>query len=313
MEILFLGTSAAVPSKEHSTSCIAVRSGSDIILLDCGEGSQRQLMLSPFSFMKVRAVLVTHMHGDHVFGLPGLLQTMSLSNRSEPLLVCGPPGTSAALDAMMSVTEGETSYPVEVVEVSGGESLDAGCFTISPYATDHGIASVGYVLKDADRPGRIDADKARSLGIESGREMARLKAGETIRGVRPEDVIGPVVPGYRVAYSGDTRPCVSEDSAVAGADVLIHEATYMDSESSNASEHFHTTALQAAEVAERAGVCHLILTHISNRYDDREAVRREAATVFPESYVADDMDLFELTRKGLSLADRSRSSKRTLR
>ena len=139
MEILFLGTSAAVPSKQHATSCIAVRSGPDIVLMDCGEGSQRQLMLSPFSFMKVRAILITHLHGDHVFGLPGLIQTMSLSNRTEPLLVCGPRGISAALDAMMSVTEGETQYPVEVVEVSGGETLRAGCFTISPYPTDHGI------------------------------------------------------------------------------------------------------------------------------------------------------------------------------
>lgn len=297
MEILFLGTSAAVPSKQHATSCIAVRSGSDIVLLDCGEGSQRQLMLSPFSFMKIRAILVTHLHGDHVFGLPGLLQTMSLSNRTEPLTVCGPPGTGAALDAMMSVTEGEITYPVEVVEVSGGETLEAGCFTVTAYLTDHGITSVGYVLRGPDRPGRIDAAKARSLGIEGGREMALLKSGETVRGVRPEDVVGPTVPGHRVAYSGDTRPCASEIEAVRGADVLIHESTYMDSESRSAEEHYHTTARQAAEIARDAGVGHLILTHISNRYDDRGKVLEEARGVFPESYMADDMAMFELTSR----------------
>ena len=206
MEILFLGTSAAVPSKEHSTSCIAVRSGSDIILLDCGEGSQRQLMLSPFSFMKIRAILITHLHGDHVFGLPGLLQTMSLSNRTDPLLVCGPPGIAGALDAMMSVTEGETQYDVEVREVSGGETLDVNGLTVRVYETDHGIASVGYVIQDRQRPGKLDADLARSMGITSGKDMARLKNGETVGGVRPEDVVGPVIPGRRVAYSGDTRP-----------------------------------------------------------------------------------------------------------
>ena len=302
MEILFLGTSAAVPSKQHATSCIAVRSGPDIVLMDCGEGSQRQLMLSPFSFMKVRAILITHLHGDHVFGLPGLIQTMSLSNRTEPLLVCGPRGIFAALDAMMSVTEGETQYPVDVVEVSGGETLRAGCFTISPYPTDHGIPSVGYVVRDADRPGRIDAEKARALGIRSGKEMGMLKAGQPVRDVMPGDVVGPLVPGYRVAYSGDTRPCASEDEAVAGVDVLIHEATYSDSESSNAEEHYHTTALQAATVAKRAGVGHLILTHISNRYDDRAVLLDEARSVFPESYVADDMGLYELTSKGLRQA-----------
>ena len=298
MEILFLGTSAAVPSKDHATSCIAVKSGHDIILLDCGEGSQRQLMLSPFSFMKIRAILITHLHGDHVFGLPGLLQTMSLSNRTEPLLVCGPKGICAALDAMMSVTEGETSYPVEVVEVSGGERLSAGCFTFIPYPTDHGIASVGYVLKDADRPGKIDADKARSLGM-TGRDMALLKSGQEVRGVRPEEVVGPVIPGYRVAYSGDTRPCESEDSAVKGVDVMIHESTYLDSEAENAFAHYHTTARQAAEVALKAGVGHLILTHISNRYDDRSVVADEASGMFADTLVADDMALYELNSKGL--------------
>ncbi len=302
MEILFLGTSAAVPSKEHATSCVGVKSGHDILLLDCGEGSQRQLMLSPFSFMKVRAVLITHLHGDHVFGLPGLLQTMSLSNRADPLVVCGPKGIGAALDAMMSVTGGETSYPVEVTEVSGGESLQVGCFTVMSYATDHGIPSVGYVVKDSDRPGRIDAEKARSLGIESGREMALLKSGQPVRGVGPEQVVGPPIPGYRVAYSGDTRPCESEDLAVLGADVLIHEATYMESESRSASEHYHTTAAQAAAVARKAGVRHLILTHISNRYDDRGPLLAEASEVFPETSVADDMDLFEINSKGIRRA-----------
>ncbi len=298
MEILFLGTSAAVPSKQHSTSCIAVRSGSDIVLLDCGEGSQRQLMLSPFSFMKIRAVLITHMHGDHVFGLPGLLQTMSLSNRTDPLLVCGPPGIAATLSVMMAVTKRETGYPIEIAEVSGGEQLDVGCFTVSPYATEHGIASVGYVLKDSDRPGRLDVAKTRSLGIE-GREMALLKLGYEVKGVRPEDVVGPVIPGYRVAYSGDTRPCFPENDAIKGVDVLIHESTYMDSESRQADEHFHTTALQAAHIARRAGARHLILTHISNRYDDRSAVLEEAHSVFPDTYMAEDMELFELTSSGI--------------
>lgn len=299
MEILFLGTSAAVPSKEHSTSCLAVRSGSDIILLDCGEGSQRQLMLSPFSFMKIRVVLITHLHGDHVFGLPGLIQTMSLSNRTDPLLVCGPPGTAHALDAMMSVTEGEATYEVEVMEVSGGEEVDVRGVKVRPYATDHGIASVGYVLQDRERPGKLDAEKARSMGVTSGRDMARLKNGEVVNGVRPEDVIGPVIQGYRVSYSGDTRPCESESEAVAGVDVMVHEATYMDSEAAQAADHFHTTARQAGELARDSGARFLILTHISNRYDDRSAVQEEARSVFKESYVADDMELFTLSSAGL--------------
>ncbi len=301
MEILFLGTGAAVPSKDRSTSCIAVRSGSDIILLDCGEGSQRQLMLSPFSFMKIRAVLITHLHGDHVFGLPGLVQTMALSNRSEPLQVFGPPGTARALEAMMSVTEGEAAYGVEVVEVTGGEELEVRGMRVRPYATDHGIASVGYVIRDRDSPGRLDAQKARSMGITSGRDMARLKSGETVNGVRPEDVVGPVIPGCSIAYSGDTLPCQSENEAVRGVDVIIHEATYMHSEERQALEHHHTTALQAAEVARDAGAGYLILTHISNRYDDRSSVADEARAVFPETYIAEDMRMFRITGSGLQV------------
>lgn len=298
-DILFLGTSAAVPSKTHATSCIAVRSGPDIILLDCGEGSQRQLMLSPFSFMKIRAILITHLHGDHIFGLPGLLQTMSLSNRSEPLTVIGPRGISKALDAMMSLTEGETQYRVDVIEADGGEAFDIKGITVMPYPTDHGIASLGFVVRDRERPGRIDAERARALGISEGREMAMLKSGQEVRGVRPSQVVSGPVPGYSIAYSGDTRPCASEDAAVAGADVLIHEATYLDSEAVQASEHYHTTARQAAWIALGAGAGHLILTHISNRYDDRSVLLDEAREVFGETYVADDMQLFELNSKGL--------------
>lgn len=298
-DILFLGTSAAVPSKTHATSCIAVRSGPDIILLDCGEGSQRQLMLSPFSFMKIRAILITHLHGDHIFGLPGLLQTMSLSNRTEPLTVIGPRGISGALDAMMSVTEGETQYRVDVAEADGGEVFDVNGMTVIPYPTDHGIPSLGFVVRDRSRPGRIDAEKARSLGITDGKEMAMLKAGQEVRGVKPSQVVSGPIPGYTIAYSGDTRPCGSETAAVAGADVLIHEATYLDAESEQAFEHYHTTALQAARIALEAGVGNLVLTHVSNRYSDRSVLLDEARPVFGNTYAADDMMLLELSSKGL--------------
>ena len=302
-EILFLGTSAAVPSKARSTSCIALRSGPDILLLDCGEGAQRQLMLSPFSFMKVRAILITHLHGDHVFGLPGLLQTMSLSDRKDPLLVCGPVGTAAALDAMMSVTEGETQYEVQVREVAGGEEISVAGMTVVPYRTEHGIASVGYVVRDKSRPGKIDAAKAKSLGISEGREMALLKSGQEVRGVKPSEVVSPPIEGYWIAYSGDTVPCETENEAVKGVDVLIHESTYMDAESQQAADHFHSTAAQAARIASDAGAGFLILTHLSNRYEDHGEVLAEAKKVFENTFVADDMHRYELSSKGLRLME----------
>ena len=301
LELLFLGTGAAVPSREHSTSCIAVRSGSNIILLDCGEGSQRQIMVSPFSFMKIRAILITHMHGDHVFGLPGLLQTMGISGRKEPLTVYGPRGIAAGLSAMMSATEGETTYPVDVVELSGGETFQVGTMTVECYPTDHGMPSVGYVVREPDRPGKLDRDAALALGIRDGPDMAKLKNGETVNGVRPEQVLGPSARGQSVSYTGDTLPCQSVVEASRGVDVLVHEATYTESEADQARDHYHSTSMSAAEVARAAGVGCLMLTHISNRYDDRGVILEEARATFPNSFVAEDMDLYEITSQGVRL------------
>ncbi len=303
MDILFLGTSAAVPSRDHATSAVAVRDGSDIALLDCGEGTQRQLMVSPFSFMKVGTVLITHLHGDHVFGLPGLIQTMGLSERKNPLSVYGPKGLKAFVEAAMTATEGEAGYPLEIIELEGGESFDIKGFSVRCYRTDHGIRSLGYVLKARDRPGRLDHEKALALGLEDGSDMSRVKNGETVKGVRPEQVVGPPVPGMSVCYTGDTKPCKETIEACEGVDVLIHEATYTESEARNAVEHNHSTALQAAKIASEAHVGRLLMTHISHRYEDRSVLETEARTVFPESYAADDLVMFEITRRMIRATD----------
>lgn len=299
MDVLFLGTSAAVPSKQRSTSGVAVREGSDVILMDCGEGTQMRLMSSPVSFMRIRAILITHMHGDHVFGLPGLLQTMGLSDRRDPLYLYGPPGLAAFVESMMSATEGELPYDLVTAELEGGEEFRIGSWTASCYRTVHGMFSLGYVLREPDRPGKLDRDRAVALGIRAGPDMARLKRGETVNGVRPEDVVGPSRPGLSLVYTGDTRPCGATVEAASGADVLIHESTYMDTEASNAENHNHSTASQAAGVARDAGVRYLLLTHVSHRYDDRALVEEEAQRVFPDSYVADDLWMYEVTASGI--------------
>ena len=301
LELLFLGTGAGVPSRSRATSCIAVRNGSDIFLLDCGEGSQRQLMVSPFSFMKIRAILITHLHGDHVFGLPGLLQTMSLSGRKEPLTVYGPKGIVNCVETFMSVTEGDTVYPLQVEEISGGESFAVGNSLISTYPTEHGIPSVGYVIKEKDHPGKLDREKAVSLGIDDGPDMARLKKGETVKGVSPKQVIGHPVKGVSVSYTGDTMPCQSVIKGSEGVTVLIHESTYMSDAEDLAKEHLHSTAAQAAETAKECGAEHLILTHLSHRYRDTTPLEAEARNVFPSSYAAKDMQLYEIRPDGLIL------------
>ncbi len=301
LELLFLGTGASVPSRDKATSCIAVRNGSDIILMDCGEGSQRQIMISPFSFMKIRAILITHLHGDHVFGLPGLLQTMSLTGRKEPVTIYGPPGIRDCIDAFMTVTQGETIYPMEIIEVSGGESFAVRDMTVSVYRTEHNMASVGYRIDEKDRPGKLDREKALSLGVKDGPDMSRLKNGETVNGVRPEQVLGPTIKGSSISYTGDTVKTESVTKGSKGVSVLIHESTYMSSDSELAKEHFHSTALQAAETAKECGASCLILTHVSQRYDDLNDVVAEARTVFENTLAAEDMQLYEVRGENVSL------------
>ena len=301
LELLFLGTGASVPSRDKATSCIAVRNGSDIVLMDCGEGSQRQIMISPFSFMKIRAILITHLHGDHVFGLPGLLQTMSLTGRKESVTIYGPPGIRDCIDAFMTVTQGETIYPMEIIEVSGGESFAVRDMTVSVYRTEHNMASVGYRIDEKDRPGKLDREKALSLGVKDGPDMSRLKNGETVNGVRPEQVLGPTIKGSSISYTGDTVKTESVTKGSKSVSVLIHESTYMSSDSELAKEHFHSTALQAAETAKECGASCLILTHVSQRYNDLNDVVAEARTVFENTLAAEDMQLYEVRGENVSL------------
>lgn len=299
-DLLFLGTGASVPSRDRALPCVAVRSGSDVILFDCGEGTQRQLMCSRFSFMKVRAIFVTHLHGDHFFGLPGLLQTMGLSGRKDPLLVCGPEGFSEALNTILGLCEGEIEYPLDIRDVKPGDELDVQHMRVTVFRTDHGILSQGYVVREPDIRGKVDADRAKALGI-SGKDFRKLEAGETVNGVRLEDISYPITPGKSVAYTGDTSKCQTVIDAVRGVDVLIHESTYSDLEAGKAEEHHHSTARSAAETAKEAGVGTLVLVHVSNRYKDRSQIQAEAAEVFPDTVVPEDFQFYSMTNSGIRL------------
>ncbi|MBO4502400.1 MAG: ribonuclease Z [Candidatus Methanomethylophilus sp.] len=300
-DLLFLGTGASIPSRDSALPCVAVRRGSDIILFDCGEGSQRQLMCSRMSFMKIRGIFITHLHGDHFFGLPGLLQTMGMSGRTDPLIVCGPAGFSEALKMSLSVCEGEIEYPLEIRDVNPGDTVQVRDLTVSVFKTEHGIVSQGYVLREPDTRGPIDGKKAKALGLE-GRDFTELENGGTVNGVRLEDICSSTIPGRSVAYTGDTMKCQTIADAVKGVDILIHEATYAENESENAEKHFHSTAASAAQTAKDAGVKALMLIHISNRYKDRSVILEEAKAVFPDTFVPSDFDFYTMTKNGVRLA-----------
>ena len=301
-EILFLGTGASVPSRDKSLPCLAVKQGRSISLFDCGEGSQRQLMISPFSFMKIDRIFITHMHGDHILGLPGLLQTMGMSGRRNPVSVYGPKGIEKALMLMMNACEGELEYDLEINELEGGESFDFSAFSVTSFRTDHNTPSVGYLYREHDRPGTFNKEKAEKLGLVQ-EEFSRLQAGETVKGVMPEQVIGPVRSGCSMVYTGDTVPCEEVMRASENVDVLIHEATYIDEDSELAKEHFHSTAKAAAETAVRCNVRMLALIHVSNRYGDTEPSLSEAKAVFGNSIAPADLQMLTVTNGTIKLSE----------
>jgi ribonuclease Z len=301
LEILFLGTGASIPSRERAMPGIAVRCGTDIALFDCGEGTQRQMMISPFSFMKIQGIFITHLHGDHFYGLPGLLQTMGRSGRKDKLVVCGPEGLAGGLKAMLSVCEGNIDYEIEVAEFTDGGTKEFKGFTVSAFRTDHSVPSVGYRLSEKDSRGRFDRKKAAALGLRPGPDFSKLQGGETVGNVTPEMVMGPSRPGCSLVYSGDTVPCEELTAAAEGADVLIHESTFSRKESKLAAEHKHSTSVQAAETAKECGCRALFLIHISNRYDDKSAIEEEAKAVFNESVAPNDMDMYRISKDDIRL------------
>jgi len=239
--------------------------------------------------MKVKAVFISHLHGDHLLGLPGLLQTMGMSGRKERILVAGPKGLEEAMTCLMKACGGETGYDIDVVEAADGDRFFFKGYTVRTFGVDHNVPALGFALEEDERPGRFDRSKAMSMGLEPGPDFSRLQRGETVRNVRPSDVIGPVRKGRKVVYSGDTIRCASISEAAKDADVLIHEATYSSADTGLAREHMHSTAADAALTAKEADVSLLVITHVSNRYEDPSVLEQECREIFPDTILAKDM------------------------
>jgi ribonuclease Z len=294
MEIVFLGTSGSWPSAQRNVSATAVRRGSETILFDCGEGTQRQFQKSPLSHMSVTKIFLTHMHGDHTFGLPGYIKTMQLNERTAPLDVFGPPGTRAFMDNVMRIAPRYEGYPLRVTEMVPGEPIRFDGYTVTAARAEHSVPCFAYRLQEDDRPGRFDKPKALALHVPEGPLFGRLQRGETVttpdgRTVRPEDVLGDRRPGRSIVVSGDTRPTPRIVDLATNAQILIHEATYVDEHQDLAVENQHSTAREAAQVARDARVKTLWLHHFSPRYDDVAVQLEEARSVFPETHASRDL------------------------
>jgi ribonuclease Z len=298
LDVVFLGTSASMPTARRGTSSLMLRRGGDRVLVDCGEGTQRQLLRSSVGLVDLEDVLLTHFHADHVLGLPGMLKSFALRGRELPITVHGPPGLRELFGSLRRMI-GRLSYDLVLVELEPGEAIERGEYRIEAFAVDHADAlALGFALVEAERPGRFDPGAARELGVPEGPLWGVLQRGAQVtlddgRAVVPAQVLGPARSGRRLVVTGDTRPCRSVVEAANGADLLVHEGTFGSEEQGRALETGHSTAQEAAEIARFAGVALLALTHLSSRYAGPE-LADEARAIFPDTVVPRDLDTVEI-------------------
>jgi ribonuclease Z len=296
LDVVFLGTSAAMPTARRSPAALLVRRGGERLLFDCGEGTQRQMLRSSVGLVELREVFLTHFHADHVLGLPGMLKSFALRGRDQAVMVYGPPGLRE-LFAILKPLLGRLPYRVDLAELEPGDSLQRDGYRLSTFRAEHGAQAVGYVLDEQARPGRFDVEAADALGVPP-HQRGILQRGDPLtlddgRVITPDAVLGPPRPGRKLVLAGDTAPSQHVVEAARDADLLVHEATFMEDERERARETLHSTAADAAQVALAAQVGMLALTHVSTRYFGPE-LAREARAIFPETVVPKDFDVVEL-------------------
>ncbi len=292
LSVFFAGTAGSTPSARRGLPALLVRRGGEKLLFDCGEGTQRQLLRS-IGLLDLDAVYITHFHADHWLGLPGMLKSLALRERTQPLTVYGPPGLGELMGSMRAAF-GRLPYKLTIAELRPAEAVRGDGYVIAAIPVLHkGVSSYGYALVEDSRPGHLDPEVARQLGVAPGPDFGRLQRGEAVGGVTPEQVLGPEREGRKVVISGDTAPCEALAIAAHEADLLVHEATFLDAEAERARETNHSTARQAAELARRAEVRLLALTHLSSRYGGGE-IRDEARAIFANTVAPRDFDTIEI-------------------
>ncbi len=291
LSVFFAGTGGSVPSARRGLPALLVRRGGEHILFDCGEGTQRQLVMS-VGLADIGSVFITHFHADHWLGLPGMLKSFALRERAQPLSIYGPPGLGELMERMRFVYA-RLPYELRIRELGPAETVARDGYLIGAIPVRHKGNCYGYALIEHTRAGHLDPQLAERLGVKPGPDFGRLQRGETVDDVTPEQVLGPARPGRKIVISGDTAPCEALTVAAHEADVLIHEATFAEDELERARETQHSTARQAGDVARDAQARMLALTHISSRYPGRE-LREQARAVFAETEAPRDFDTIEI-------------------
>ncbi|MCM3692945.1 ribonuclease Z [Neobacillus niacini] len=298
MDIFFLGTGAGIPAKLRNVTSIALKlleERGSIWLFDAGEATQHQILHTSIKPRRIEKIFITHLHGDHIYGLPGLLASRSFQGGESEVIVYGPKGLKEYITTSLSVSQTYLKYPLKIVEIDEGVIFEDDQFIVDARLLDHGIPSYGYRIVEKDRPGTLLADKLVEAGVQPGPVFRKIKEGETVMlddgtVIVPSDFLGPDQKGRIVTILGDTRFCESAIGLARDADLLIHEATFSKGEEKLAFDYFHSTTHQAAEVAKLAGSKQLCLTHISSRYD-RQAWQElvvEAQEIFANTDIAED-------------------------
>jgi len=300
LQVVFLGTAASIPTVARALPSVVGKRKNEVLMFDCGEGVQRQMIKARVGFHKKMKVFVSHMHGDHVLGLPGLLQSMSLLDRTQLLEVYGPVGIKAFIEGVRQTVQFVLTFPVEIHEIEEeGVVCEEKEYYVQAGRTNHVIPSLAYALVEKPRPGRFNPEKAKVLGVPEGQLWSKLQHGEKVKTptgkiVKPEQVVGAPRPGIKITYSGDTRPTKSLAKLAENADLLIHEATLGDDLVEKAQEDGHSTPSQAAETAKKAKVKRLVLTHLSSRYKSAEPLLKQARKIFSNTEVAEDFMELEI-------------------
>jgi ribonuclease Z len=294
LRITFLGTGGSLPTRNRNPSAVMVNREGELILFDCGEGTQQQMMRAKTGMMSLSSIFISHFHADHFLGIPGLIQTMSFLGRNEPLTIYGPEGTREFTEFFKVLGYCNLKYEIRGVELSPEDIVEGKGYVVRALKTEHSIPSLGYALIENPRPGRFNRERAVRLGVPPGPLFAKLQRGNPVevdgKIVKPEEVMGIPRPGRTIVYTGDTRPCEAVLEASRDADLLIHDGSFADEMADWAEESMHSTAGEVAALAKEAGVRKLVLTHISSRYtDDADPILKDSKKVFGNVIVAEDL------------------------
>lgn len=307
MDVLFLGTGAGVPAKLRNVTSIALKLLEErgaVWLFDCGEATQHQILYTSIKPRRIEKIFITHLHGDHIYGIPGLLSSRSFQGGESDVMVYGPKGLKDFVHVSLAVSQTNLKYELQIIEIEEGVIFEDDTFIVEAYLLEHGIPSFGYRIIEKDRPGTLLVNKLIEAGIKPGPHYKKIKNGESVtledgRMIEPSRYVGPAQKGRIVTILGDTRKCKNAVKLAKDADLLIHEATFSSGEENLAYEYFHSTTTQAAEVAKAAGVKELCLTHISSRYDrtDWLKLEKEAQIIFSNTNIAEDFKEIPIQHK----------------